>query len=66
MGVAAHYIVDFLKNFSFIKLTQIVANNSMRSHFFKKSSSLLFEKWGVMCYIDVKLVILSADYEICK
>ncbi len=66
VGVAAHYIVDFLKNFSFIKLTQIVANNSMRSHFFKKSSLLLFEKWGVMCYIDVKLVILSANYEICK
>ena len=36
------------------------------ANFFKKSSLLLFEKWGVMCYIDVKLVILSANYEICK
>lgn len=34
--------------------------------FSKKSSLLLFEKWGVMCYIDVKLVILSANYVICK
>ncbi len=40
---------------------------SVYFHIFqKKSSLLLFEKWGVMCYIDVKLVILSANCEIYK
>ena len=33
-------------------------------HCFKKSSVLLFENMGVMCFKDVKLVILPANYEI--
>lgn len=48
------------------KVQFFVKSSKCQKYFFKKSSSLLFEKWGVMCYIDVKLVILSADYEICK
>lgn len=52
--------------FGFTQNTLNIPQNPYCSHFFKKSSLLLFEKWGVMCYIDVKLVILSANYEICK
>lgn len=48
------------------KLVLLKNKASVYFHLLKKSSLLLFEKWGVMCYIDVKLVILSANYEICK
>jgi len=39
---------------------------SVYFHIFQKKFVSLFENWGVMCYIDVKLVFLSATYEICK
>ena len=39
---------------------------SVYFHIFQKKFVSLFENWGVMCYIDVKLVFLSANYEICK